>query len=275
MTTQNEIKVILPSWILALFDEAGGEGEGGNEGGEGEGGNEGGGIAVVTPAAPAKTAAQLRAAARHIPDSDYPRELRRALESASDRIGELNSENQKHRKTANELKATLATVSSKQTLVDQRAIRAETRAELIKEGAIDTDIVDLLLKASGDAIKIDDKTGEVVGVREAILAYKEKKPSFFKAVTEMIVDKEKTAEEKDAEAKALEEQKKKDDEAKAAKEAEEKKKNATAAGNSPAGGQGGTTTVINGLPDLRGMSRDERKAAMRDYKQGVKRAGRG
>jgi hypothetical protein len=256
---------LLAPYVLALFDE----GDGGGEGSEGsEGGSGDGGAAAATPPAPARPATQTRAAA---PARAQVRSDDGTFVSAAEyerRIDELKNESISHRNKNKELKTELSTIAARQALADQRAIRAEVKSALVLAGVAEDvvdDAVDGYLKFAGDKVKVDDKTGDIVGV-DGTADFKTKKPSFFKAVAAVIDDKTKT-EEKPAE-KPAEKPTEKPEE----KPAE--KPNATANGPSTAGDKGGTKTTVGGLPDLRNLSRDERKAAMADYKRVVKRGAR-
>jgi hypothetical protein len=162
-------------------------------------------------------------------------ETRRALEAS-------NRENAERRKENNALKKSVDAFS-------RRAIRSEAKAALIEAGVIDSDVLDVFLKHAGDKIKLDDDA-EVVGIADALTAFKTAKPIFFKAA-----DPAPPANET-PEQKAAREQ----------REAEEKrKKNATATGGSPAGGGSGEGAPAGGLPDLRKLNPAERKKAIDEY----------
>jgi colicin import membrane protein len=254
---------------MAFFDEGDGDGGGGATDG---GGTSGGGAAAASPAA-----TTTRAVATDVPATPpASRESGQKYASIADaerRIGELAESDKSRRLENKELKGKLSETQRQIELTNQRAIRAEARVALVEEGAIDTDVVDLLLKAAGDSIKIDDKTGDIVGVREAIADYKVKKPSFFKAVQAIVDDKSKTDDEKKAETESAEKkaaEEKAAAEKKAADDAAAGKQNSTASGASTSGAGGGTGTTFGGLPDLRNLTSAERKAAMADYKRSIK-----
>ena len=115
---------------------------------------------------------------------DLPADLNEAHRIIVDlerRISDLNTESSTRRRENKDLKKDLTSLQSRQTLVDQRAIRMEAREALRSSGVIDPDVVDLFLKHAGESIKIDATTGDVVGVEGALSKFKEAKPVFFKA----------------------------------------------------------------------------------------------
>jgi hypothetical protein len=117
-------------------------------------------------------------------DRSYPTDLTEAHRLLADqdrRIAELNDESATRRRENKDLRKDLGSLQSRQSLVDQRSIRMEAREALRANGVIDPDVVDLFLKHAGETIKIDDKTGDVVGVGESLAKFKDAKPVFFKA----------------------------------------------------------------------------------------------
>lgn len=71
-------------------------------------------------------------------------------------------------------------VKETHTASEQRIIRAELKAEAIKAGMVDMDGLKL---ADLSTIKIDEKTGEVIGGEDLMKALKESKPYLFKEAT--------------------------------------------------------------------------------------------
>lgn len=268
----------LPPYVLALFDDTAVADDAS--------------AAVEDKPAPAKPAAEDKTAVRDqrgrfsIPATDDPRELKRALEdaqrlieSAHDRVSEVNREAQKHRQNfqsaKSELEAVKTQIKDLPTLQqqvqaqNQRLLRSETRDALRAEGVVHDRIVDLFLADHKDKVSIDQSTGEPVGIKENLAAWKEANAAFFKPKED---------------AKPADDAKAKDDakDAKDAKDAakddavkdDKKKDNATAGGASPAGGASSGNGTVDGLPDLRKLNPEERKKAVADYKRTV-RLGRG
>lgn len=169
-------------FAIALFDDNDGDG-GGNDGdgnGTGANGNDGG-----------NAGGQQRNGrgqfSRHDGNGDRSNDADRSnrvyatdINEANRRIAELNDESAARRRENRDLKKELQTVQSRQSLVDQRAIRMEAREALRASGVIDPDVVDLFLKHAGQGITIDEQTGDVVGVESALGKFKEAKPVFFK-----------------------------------------------------------------------------------------------
>lgn len=160
--------------VIALFDGEN-DGGGGNEG-AGDGAGAQGGAAQNDGAQQRNNRGQF---SRN--DGGNDRVYATDLTEANRRIAELNDESANRRRENKELKNQLSSVQSRQSLVDQRAIRMEAREWLREKGVIDADVVDLFLKHAGESIKIDEKTGDVVGVNEAGEKFKETKSVFFKA----------------------------------------------------------------------------------------------
>ncbi len=166
-------------FAVALFDDGDGSGENGGNQNDGSGQNNNG-AAGVNRNASGQFARGADAGNRA---RDLPQDLAEAHRIISDqdrRIGELNDENGKRRRENRELKTSLDGVQSRQSLVDKRAIRAEAREALRNSGVIDGDVVDLFLAHAGAGIKIDEQTGDVTGVSDALTKFKEAKPVFFK-----------------------------------------------------------------------------------------------
>lgn len=218
--------------------------------------------AAATPAAPATApAAQpepepIRIArdadGRFVPSSNTPKDVQEALDAANNVITANNKRRAEIRQEEeNRVRGTIEEVSKKTALSDRRAIRAEVRSAVsradILEADAEDDIVDLVMRHAGDTIKIDSDSGDVIGVRDAVKAFKDKKPFFFKPVTAAKPGETKPGETKPGETKPT----------------------ATAAGTSP-GGEGGAATTFGGLPDLRNLTREERKAAIRDHKRSMR-----
>jgi len=97
-----------------------------------------------------------------------------SVEEAERRIGELNNENATRRQENRDLKKGLDTMQ-------QRAIRSEAKAMLVEGGALHSDVVDLFLSKNAKTIKIDEETGETLGMADAFTAFKTSHASLFKA----------------------------------------------------------------------------------------------
>lgn len=187
-----------------------------------------------------------------------------SVAEAERRIGELNKENADRRRENSDLTKSHKALSDQVTAANSRAIRGEVRAALISAKVIDSDVLDLVLKQAGDSIKIDDKTGDVVGVSEAIEAFKKSKPRFFEVEQ---TDAERDAAKTTADDEKAAADKKKADAEKAARG------NSTAGGSSVNGGGAGSGAgdgTIDGLPDLRLLSKEERKVAVAAYERRVR-----
>jgi hypothetical protein len=185
-----------------------------------------------------------------VPNTDDPKELRRALEDlnrnyerdltgAQSRIGELNAENEKHRNRFKDTKTALDAVSSQVQASNQRVLRADARDALTAAGALSSRVVDLFLADMGDKVKIDPKTGEPTGIAEALPEWKTANSTFFKAER--------------------------------ATETEAARGNSTARGASAAADATTTTTTTGGMPDLTTLTPVERKAAIKAYKNSLRR----
>ena len=199
-------------------------------------------------AKPAKRAVSARSSAS---DANEAYELRAALEearaaaeSAKARVAELNSENVKRRKAAEQLETRLNTA-------DKRVIRAEAVEALQEKGVISKRVVSLFLEDLGDKVKIDERTGDPIGIRENLDAWIAANKEFFKLQQEAEADKA-------------------DDEKQKTEEKEPLKKNATATGAST-GGAAGSGKNTGGLPDLRNLTPKERKDALDAYKRSLRR----
>lgn len=235
------VTIEIPRYVLALFD--------------GEGGDVGDGVTPPTlqPAAPAAPATPSRdAAGKFSSQADAER-----------RVHELTESDKQRRLENKELKAALATTQKSVELSNQRAIRAEVRVALQAAGANHSnldelgDIVDSFLKWGKGKVKVDDSSGEIVGL-ESVTEYKAARPSFFKAVTDALDGSKKDG----------------DSGGKDGKKGDDPKPNATASGSSPAGGGSSAGVNTGGLPDLRKLTPEERKAALADYKR-AQRGARG
>jgi hypothetical protein len=163
-----------------------------------------------------------------VPNTDDPKELRRALEDlnrnyerdltgAQSRIGELNAENEKHRNRFKDTKTALDAVSSQVQASNQRVL----------------------------------KTGEPTGIAEALPEWKTANSTFFKAETATETEDEKRA--------------------RLAAEATTARGNSTARGASAAADATTTTTTTGGMPDLTTLTPVERKAAIKAYKNSLRR----
>lgn len=73
-------------------------------------------------------------------------------------------------------KTTADKVKEVQTAADQRIIRAELKAEALKEGMVDLDFLKL---ADLSKVKLNPDTGEVEGAAEMMAALKKSKPAWF------------------------------------------------------------------------------------------------
>jgi hypothetical protein len=197
-----------------------------------------------------------------VPNTDDPKELRRALEDlnrnyerdltgAQSRIGELNAENEKHRNRFKDTKTALDAVSSQVQASNQRVLRADARDALTAAGALSSRVVDLFLADMGDKVKIDPKTGEPTGIAEALPEWKTANSTFFKAETATETEDEKRA--------------------RLAAEATTARGNSTARGASAAADATTTTTTTGGMPDLTTLTPVERKAAIKAYKNSLRR----
>jgi hypothetical protein len=102
------------------------------------------------------------------------------LDDANRRIGELMTESGSRRRENKMLTEQMSAVQQRQVRVDQRAMRMEAREALRARRVIDPDVVDLFLKHAGDKIKIDETTGDVIGVDPAADEFSTAKPQFFK-----------------------------------------------------------------------------------------------
>lgn len=170
--------------------------------------------------------------------ADLRRELENAqgqLASAQKRIGELNDENAKNRHRLN--------------AADQRVIRAEARDALTQAGAISPRIVDLFLNDHADKVKIDQKTGEPIGIRENIDGWKTANVAFFKQAQP--ADDAPAGKDGDADDKA-------------------DKPNRTGKGATTRGAANDQSGNSGGMPDLRGLSAKERTQAINAYKQSLR-----
>ena len=162
--------------------------------------------------------------------------------------------------------------------MQQRAIRSEAKAMLVEGGALHSDVVDLFLSKNAKTIKIDEETGETLGMADAFTAFKTSHASLFKAAP-LAPDPNAPTEEKTG--KTLEKDDTGyfllDDKGKRVdyvlddktKKYVEKKPNHTGPGPSPAGGPGSSTPGV--LPDLRNMTPAERKAALTDYRKSLRK----
>ncbi|MDB5095281.1 MAG: hypothetical protein JWO85_3382 [Candidatus Eremiobacteraeota bacterium] len=242
---------LVPAYVLALFDGETVVAE-----------------PVVTPAAvvtPAVEQPRGKSGQFVVPNTEDPKELRRALEdlgrnyerdlgSAQSRIGELNAENEKHRNRFKETKSTLDTVSAQVAASNQRVLRADARDALTAAGALSSRVVDLFLADMGDKVKIDPKTGEPIGIAEALPEWKKANTVLFKAETAEETEAEKTAR-LAAEATAA---------------AAAAKGNSTAKGASTAAATATDTTATGGLPDLRNLTAPQRKVALTAYRNSLR-----
>ncbi len=291
---------LIPAYSYALFDEvaAGGDagGEGPDAGAADANANASGGDAA---AGASGGAASARAQARDdrgrfsIPATEDPRELKRALEeakrvidSAHDRIGELNVENQKHRRNYNTTKAELDSVKSQvkdfpalQQQVaaqQQRLLRSETREALRAAGAVSDRVVDLFLADHKDKVAIDPQTGEPSGIVENLEAWKTANAAFFKPPAAAAAETDASGGASGGSGSASPASTGAGGAAGAGATTGggsgdgTQRANATAAGASLAGGGGGSTGTVDGLPDLRKLSPAERKAAIADYKRSLR-----
>jgi hypothetical protein len=75
-----------------------------------------------------------------------------------------------------QIDAAVTPLKAKETTLNNRIINAELKAEAIAAGLQDPDLLPLIDRA---AVKIGDD-GELVGIKEAIDAFKAKKPEYFK-----------------------------------------------------------------------------------------------
>lgn len=184
--TQDFSRFALPLYV-GLFDDDGGDAGGGDDAG-GAGDDAGAG------AGDASSAATRGGSSRRADDRQRSRtgqfasgdaiELAREVERANTRLAEVNESDKRRRLENKELKTQLASVTSQVELSNKRAIRAEVKAALVSEGVIDADVTELFLRHAGDKIKVDDQTGDIVGVTEALASYKTAKPAFFKSATD-------------------------------------------------------------------------------------------
>lgn len=65
-------------------------------------------------------------------------------------------------------------------IADRRVILTEARAALEAEGAISPRIADIYIEDVGDKAKIDPATGDAIGIREPLAAWKESHQEFFR-----------------------------------------------------------------------------------------------
>jgi hypothetical protein len=72
------------------------------------------------------------------------------------------------------------TLAQRLDTADRRVMRAEAREALQAENVISDRITDLYLEDIRDKAKIDPATGEAVGIREHVAAWKESHQEFFR-----------------------------------------------------------------------------------------------
>lgn len=103
-------------------------------------------------------------------------EARRATERAEKAEKDLEKERKEKEKAVEEERKKGGEAAEK---LKTRTINSEVKAKAVAEGLEDADLLPLIMQNFGKDIKMDDD-GNVVGIDEAIVAAKEKKPSWFK-----------------------------------------------------------------------------------------------
>lgn len=246
------MKSLLPAWVLALFD--------GDDAGDGD--------AQRTDDKRTDTRSDSRSDRSDRGDSRSD-DARQFDSAQSERIYNALEKQRKQTKDAErqakEAKAQIDELAPKAAMVDvmvQRAIRLEARDALRDAGVLHPDVVDLFLAKSPE-VKIDDKSGEVVGISESLEKFRVSHAPLFKLAQTDDKSDDKKADDKKADDKAADDKKADDGDDKG-----DKKRNATSTGRTPAG-QSGTQTNSGGLPDLRGMTPAQRKTAIDAYKRSL------
>lgn len=244
---------LLPAWVLALFD--------GDDAGDGDAQrNEG-----------QRTDTRNDSRTDRSDRNDSRDDARRFDSEQSERIYNALEKQRKQTKDAErqakEAKAQIDELAPKAAMVDvmvQRAIRLEARDALRDAGVLHPDVVDLFLAKSPE-VKIDDKSGEVVGISESLEKFKVSHAPLFKMAQADDKGDDKKADDKKADDAKADDKKAADDDR---KDDGDKKRNATSTGRTPAG-QSGAQSNSGGLPDLRGMTPAQRKAAIDAYKRSL------
>lgn len=174
------------------------------------------------------------------------------------RIRTLNQENADRRRENRELKTTL-------DVVQRRAIRADVleavrAAKPFSDNAA-TRIADMFMADMGDAVKLDGKTGQTVGL-DKLAEWKKANPDFFKADDAQNDGSQNGGSQADGKT------------ANGATDGKDGKRgNATSAGTSQ-GANSGAGENTEGLPDLSKLKTPaERKAAIDAWKRGLNGSG--
>jgi hypothetical protein len=252
--------LLVPAWVLALFD---GDDQAGDSSDNQGASRSDARTDSRNDRSDSRGDARDTASDRSRFDSEQSERIYNALEKQRKQTKEAE-------RAAKDAKAQIDELAPKAAMVDvmvQRAIRLEARDALREAGVLHPDVVDLFLAKSPE-VKIDDKTGEVVGISDSLAKFKVSHAPLFKLVDAKADDKadDKAADDKKADDKKSDD-KKADDGKADDKKADDQKRNATATGRTPAGQSGGTNN--SGLPDLRGMTPAQRKAAITAYKQSL------
>lgn len=180
----------------------------------------------------------------------WSRDAHARIVTGEERIAELNRENTERRQRETALRTELTTTVSRQDALDQRLIRSEVRDSLRAANVIAStpeeldDITSAFMRTAGDKVRIDGSTGETVGIAEHLVTFKEKRAAFFKAAAPPPPPPGPPA---------------------------PGQRNRTARGPAPAGAPpepGAPQT--GGMPDLRGLTRQQRQAATAEYKRSLR-----
>lgn len=168
-----------------FFEEDGGDGGGGDGGDKGEGGGEGSTPKTFTQAElDAKIADRLARERKKYEGFDGLKAEHDRLKAEEDtRKAALLTETERLQAEKDEAnrKASDATDSAAKVLesANKRVIDAEIRS--IARSLNAADVSDVLALVNKSGVSLDEETGNVVGVEEAVKALKEAKPHLFKA----------------------------------------------------------------------------------------------
>jgi antitoxin component of RelBE/YafQ-DinJ toxin-antitoxin module len=162
---------------------------------------------------------QRRGNGRFVPKGEANVDSEFRLRDLEKTLAERTQESIDRRRENKQLKEAVESQAKQFQAISQKALRSEARAALTEAGVIHSDVVDIFLKRAADKVKVDSDF-EVLGIEEALAAFKTSHPQFFKA----------------AETKAdesVDDGKKADDKAKADETAEkDERKNSTSRGAS-------------------------------------------
>lgn len=293
----------VPSWVLAIFDDSGngGDGANGGDGGGNDGGQNNGGASGNNAGANSGANAGARGADRNAGRSNdgssnggsQHRSNGGRWVPPDEKIHELNEENQRRRLENANLRTQIDEILPKAQMADvmaKRALRGDAITALRDEGVLHDSVVDIFL-ASAPEVKIDEKTGQTVGLDVALPRFKQSHAALFKAAAAAAGQNGdgqndgqnagangdgkgagsgadgKGSDGKGADGKSGDGKSGQND---GQHNAAGGRRNATARGASTAGSSGDGGTNTGGLPDLRGLDPAQRKSALDAYKRSLR-----